>query len=90
MSGYTLTTGASDGIGRAMAMQLGAKGESLMLVARRERQLNQLKAEVEGSSNAEVKVLALDPATEDGTASLIEHLSKHKISTAVLAAGFGS
>lgn len=90
MSSYTLITGASDGIGRAMAMQLGAKGESLILVARRERQLNQLKAEIEGSGNADVQVLALDLATEEGTHQLIENLSKLKISTAVLAAGFGS
>lgn len=90
MSGYTLITGASDGIGRAMAMQLGARGESLILVARRESELSKLKFEIEDVSDAEVQVLPIDLGTEAGTAKLIEHLSSHKISTAVLAAGFGS
>lgn len=90
MSSYTLITGASDGIGRAIALQLGARGENLILVARRKSQLDDVSSQIRRMSNAKVEALSLDLATEDGTAQLIEHISEYKVSTAVLAAGFGS
>ena len=41
---YAIITGASSGIGREMALLLAKKGYSLILVARREDRLKQLKA----------------------------------------------
>ncbi len=41
----TVITGASSGIGAALAKQLGSKGHSLVLAARRERELNQVAKE---------------------------------------------
>src|SRR2546426_10454343 len=38
----TVITGASSGIGAALAKQLGSKGHQLVLAARREKQLNRV------------------------------------------------
>jgi len=43
---HALITGASSGIGRAMALSLGSKVTRLILVARRQELLNELKSEL--------------------------------------------
>jgi uncharacterized protein len=41
----TVITGASSGIGAALARQLGATGHKLALAARREKELNQVASQ---------------------------------------------
>jgi short-subunit dehydrogenase len=43
---HALVTGASAGIGREIARQLGGRAATLVLVARREAQLQELAAEL--------------------------------------------
>jgi 3-hydroxy acid dehydrogenase/malonic semialdehyde reductase len=50
-------TGASSGIGRAIALALAKKGVNLVLVARREDRLTQLKAEIGSSVRVDTKAL---------------------------------
>ncbi|WP_158596157.1 SDR family NAD(P)-dependent oxidoreductase [Oleomonas cavernae] len=60
-----LVTGASAGIGKAMAHQLAASGVDLIVVARDRERLNQEAALLKGRHNVRVDVLAadlLDPA----------------------------
>jgi short-subunit dehydrogenase len=45
MSKVIVTTGASSGIGAALARLLGGRGEQLVLVARRERELNDVASQ---------------------------------------------
>jgi NAD(P)-dependent dehydrogenase (short-subunit alcohol dehydrogenase family) len=47
-----LLTGASSGIGRAAALRLGAAGATLLVVARRERELADVVREIEGAGGS--------------------------------------
>lgn len=57
---YALITGASKGIGKALALELAATGKSLALVARSGEMLQQLSAEISLDYKIDVKTLALD------------------------------
>lgn len=55
-----LITGASSGIGREFAHIHAANGGDLVIIARREDKLNELKQELEKKHNVKVKVIAKD------------------------------
>lgn len=57
---YALITGASKGIGRAIARELAARGHNVLLVARSEDLLQQLSAEIASRHNVATDWLALD------------------------------
>jgi len=60
MSNTALITGASSGIGTEFARIHAAKGGDMVLVARNEAKLNQLKAELEAAHKVTVTVIASD------------------------------
>lgn len=61
-----LITGASSGLGRAMAQQFAAKGRNLALCARRVEQLQELKAELlQAHPDIQVSVRSLDVNDHD-------------------------
>lgn len=56
-----LVTGASSGIGRAMALSLAEKGAELFLVARREEKLKEVEAEIKRNHpTAKVHLIVMD------------------------------
>lgn len=55
-----VVTGASEGIGLAIARQLGAEGCDLRIVARNEAKLEAIKKEIEAAHGVTVGVFALD------------------------------
>ena len=59
-----LITGASSGIGRDMARVLSNKGYDLVLVARDEEKLNQVKQELE-KNNVKVEIIVADLTSEE-------------------------
>lgn len=59
-----LVTGASQGIGRAVALHLARAGATIALAARNESKLNAVKAEIE-DAGGRAEVFALDVASED-------------------------
>lgn len=53
-------TGASQGLGREMALEFARRGYNLGISARREEVLNELRDEILGFSQVDVKVYTLD------------------------------
>mgnify|MGYP000648255633 CR=1 FL=1 len=82
-----LVTGASSGIGRAMALQLADAGTALVVVARDEQRLNELAAEVD----VECEVLGADLADPVAVERVAERLAAtdDAIDLLVNNAGFG-
>ena len=91
MAGHPFTsaliTGASSGIGEAMARELGRAGIPQVVVARRADRLEQLAA-----TFADVEVLVADLSTPDGLAAVAERVADplQPIDLLVNNAGFGS
>jgi short-subunit dehydrogenase len=89
---YALITGASKGIGKAIAFDLAAKGYHLLLVARSEQLLNEVKAEI-GRSHPTVQVLyrTADLSTSTSAQDLFDFTQQQGISISILVnnAGYG-
>ena len=92
MTKTSLITGASSGLGAEYARQLAARGDSLVLVARDERALEALAAELRAAGPATtIEVLAADLLDEAGLASVVARLSddSRPIDRLINNAGFG-
>jgi len=58
---WAIVTGATDGIGKEIAMQLASKGHSILLISRTQSRLNNVKKEVESKyKNVSVQTMAVD------------------------------
>lgn len=66
-----IVTGASSGIGRATALLFARQGARLVLAARREQELDRIKAEIE-ADDGEAVILAGNVADETHAAALVE------------------
>ena len=88
---YALVTGASRGIGRALALQLARRGYDLLLVARSEDQLTELAREIGERHQRQAKVLATDLAAPAAAATVAAWATHETSQLAVLVnnAGFG-
>ena len=80
-----LITGASSGIGRDMAYYLAELGYDLILVARRQDRLEEIKKNVK----VNVKIILLDLAIEDNVFQLHKMVEKENIDILINNAGFG-
>jgi short-subunit dehydrogenase len=86
-----LITGASSGIGEAFARALAARGESLVLVARRTERLERIAAELASKYNVSVTPITADLSQSESFDQVylaIERLGV-QVETLVNNAGFG-
>lgn len=86
---WAVVTGASSGIGRETARQLAASGLHVLLVARREAELQTLRAEIERGGRARAMVLPVDLARPDAPAAVFAAAAGLNTGLLVNAAGFG-
>jgi short-subunit dehydrogenase len=84
-------TGASAGIGKALAEALSARGANLALAARRIERLEQLNAELRGGGKGGHLVLRADVSREEDCRNLIAQTVERfgRIDTLVCNAGYG-
>jgi uncharacterized protein len=87
----TLITGASAGIGAALASVFAEHGHALVLVARRAAELAAVADRIEGTGHARPQVLPLDLAERDGPGRLARELAACGLEPAIVVnnAGFG-
>ncbi len=88
---YALVTGASTGIGNALARVLAKDGKNIVVVARSRDKLEALKSDIEEKYGTVVKVLPKDLSDPKAPPEIYSELEKEGISVDVLInnAGFG-
>ncbi|AUD13000.1 MULTISPECIES: SDR family oxidoreductase [unclassified Planococcus (in: firmicutes)] len=88
---YTVITGASSGIGYEAALAFATCGKNLILVARRENELNNLKEKIQSmNSELDVVIKPTDLSDSEQVHALYESLKEYDIETFVNNAGFGN
>lgn len=87
-----LITGASSGIGAAIARELAARGHGVTLVARRADRLEELAGELREGHGIRAEVLACDVTDVDARGKLLERVAGLGLQVEVLVnnAGFGT
>ena len=70
---YSLITGASSGIGLEIAKQLAAKGNNILLTARREKKLIDLKSEITSNFNVNCDYITADLSEIDSPKQIYDY-----------------
>lgn len=89
-SAAALVTGASQGIGEAIARKLARYGHNLILVARRREVLEKIAAELEEAHGVTVEVRPADLAKAEEVTKLVEEIENREINILVNSAGIAS
>ncbi|MCM3028418.1 SDR family NAD(P)-dependent oxidoreductase [Bacillus safensis] len=88
--GYTVITGASSGIGYEAALAFAARGENLILAARRLDKLQELKKKIHDQyPDIKVDIQSVDLTNIEQVYSFYESLSDYELDTFINNAGFG-
>lgn len=87
---WALITGASSGIGLAMATELAAAGLNTVLVARNENRLQKIATSFRDNYQINTMIIAADLSEKAGVAEVTVHTRQMEIGLLVAAAGFGT
>ncbi len=84
MYGTAIITGASSGIGLELARVFAREGYDLLITARRDKRLKQLKKELESTFNINVYAFKLNLTEEDAGSKLFHYAEKNELDITVL------
>jgi uncharacterized protein len=87
--GWALITGASSGIGRAMAEQVAAQGMPCVILSNESEALEQARLELARMHGVEVDSLCLDLADPDAAQQVRAHLGDRELGLLISNASFG-
>ncbi len=92
MEGYALVTGATSGIGLEIALNFARDGINLILVARTEEKLVEIKEKIELEYGVDVLIFAKDLSKEEAPDEIYEEVLKRDLRVDYLInnAGFGT
>ena len=89
VDGTALVTGASAGIGRALAAEFAANGHDVVLVARRETELLALANRLEDDHGIRAHAIDADLASIDAASKLYEATAERDVQVDVLVNNVG-
>lgn len=88
---YTVVTGASSGIGYELAKSFAARGQNVIVAARRSEKLEELKREINSTTpEADVVIREVDLASNPDAIAFYDSLGDYHITTWVNNAGRGN
>jgi uncharacterized protein len=87
---WALVTGASSGIGKALVFEIAKKGLNVVLVSRRQNELDQIALEIQNKYKVSVMVIPADLSTEVGLIKVKNETEGLNIGLLVLSAGMES
>ncbi|MBL8149410.1 MAG: SDR family NAD(P)-dependent oxidoreductase [Blastocatellia bacterium] len=87
---WAVVTGASDGIGREIAIRLGEAGFNLVLVARRQKLLEEVGQILAKKYNIMIEIIAVDLSEMSGIQAVVKRTQDIDVGLLVASAGFGA
>jgi short-subunit dehydrogenase len=87
---WALVTGASDGIGKAVAAEIAAQGVNVVLCARRRDRLETIAADLAAAHGVQIRVVTADLVQPGGVDQLVQETRHLGIGLVILSAGFAT
>ncbi len=87
---WSVVTGASEGIGRCIAIELSKKGLNVVIISRRKDLLSLLENEIKTFAKVQVMSLALDLSKPESKNKIFEATKQFNVGLFAGIAGFGS